>query len=43
MDVNTAHGINFFSVEAFKELLDRMNTKQEDDIVIKDGVIVNED
>ena len=43
MDVNVAHGINFFSVEAFKDLLDRMNSKKEDDIVIEDGVIVNED
>ena len=43
MDVNTAHGVNFFSVEAFKELLNKMNQKKQNDIVIEDGVIVNED
>ena len=43
MDVNVAHGVNFFSVEAFKELLDKMNKRKQDDIVIEDGVIVNED
>lgn len=43
MDVNVTHGVNFFSVEAFKELLDKMNKRKQDDIVIEDGVIVNED
>ena len=43
MDVNTVHGVNFFSVEAFKELLGKTNKKKQDDIVIEDGVIVNED
>ena len=43
MDVNVEHGVNFFSVEAFKELLDKMNKRKQDDIVIEDGVIVNED
>ena len=43
MDVNVAHGVNFFSVEAFKELLDKMNKRKQDHIVIEDGVIVNED
>ena len=43
MDVNVVHGVNFFSVGAFKELLDKMNKRKQDDIVIEDGVIVNED
>ena len=45
IDVNIAHGVNFFSVEAFKELLSREKKMQEEKVgtEIEDGVIVNED
>lgn len=49
IDVNIAHGVDFFSVEAFKELLNRekelREMKQEEKVgtEIEDGVIVNED
>ena len=48
MDINIAHGVGFFSVEAFKELLwkekERRETRQEEVVgdKIDDGVIVNE-
>lgn len=49
IDINIAHGVDFFSVEAFKELLHRekemRKAKQEQKVgeEIEDGVIVNED